>query len=130
MPQISIRATRNLSFYDRMGLPPPPAELITRTSPPGREPNRRRHDSKIPGAIRRLYRLAHLTINTPSELLEFLEAYHNNPNDPIAFATALAYNEWIDRIFGYRAQLLKKHIYSHASYRLPVGFDTISRIWR
>lgn len=73
----------------------------------------------------------HRLLNRPSEIAEFMHAvYYNLPQGPLAIATALAYNEAIDQAYGRRAQWMKQNVYTQPWYRLPVGLDTLSRIWR
>ena len=137
LPNITFRPARNRALYNQHGIPLPDVEMQIRR-PPLRgagsrlppEYNRRRKDQKIPYGIRRIYTFMHKALDEPSEYLEFLTAYQQNANDPAAFATALAFNQAVDYSVGTRARLLKKHVYQSKHWNLPVGYDTLSRIWR
>lgn len=83
----------------------------------------------MPHGYRRLLSLANRTYGRASEYLELTDAFAANP-DPAQLVTALAINEAIDRIYGTRARLLKRHVYRSGYWPFPVGFDTLSRIWR
>ncbi len=134
LPAISFRPPRTNAPYGRLNLRPPPYEMVIRTPPrgPGRTPefHRRRKDQKIPYGVQRIYTLMHKALDEPSEWLEFMSTFWANFPDPAAITTALALNQAVDYAYGTRAQALKKHLYSHDLYTLPVGLDTLSRLWR
>ena len=136
LPQISFRPMRGTAAYGRLSLPSPGYEMVVR-KPPARgygrkrpEATRRRKDAKLDFGINRLYALVNRTYGRADEYLDFISAFQNN-RTPLAVATQLAINEAVDYSYGARAQALRKNIYSNPDYwRLPVGFDVISRIWR
>lgn len=139
LPQISFRPPRNETKYHAIAAPVPAYEMLIRRPParPGKqrirdEFNRRRHDAKPDFGFNRIYSLMHRALDNPSEYLDFLNTVDNNfQGGPTAIATALAFNEYIDYKYGIRARLLRKHIYQNPRrWQLPVGYDTISRIWR
>ncbi len=135
-PQFSFRPPRNTQRYIQAGIQPPPYEMVVRVSRaggPGRPPpeiNRRRKDAKIHWGINRIYTLLNRYYGPYTEWAEAAALFEANFHDPGALTTALAVNAAVERSFGARARLLKKHVYSQDFYNLPVGYDTISRLWR
>ncbi len=138
LPQISFRPTRARARYLEAGLPVPAYEMVTRAPPArayGRTPirperNRRRKDAKLDFGYNRLLSFINRTYGEYDEYADFVSAWQNN-RSPLGVATVLAMNEAIDYSFGLRARTLRKHIYSNPDiWRLPVGFDTLSRLWR
>ncbi len=138
IPSYTLAETRNRNYYQRAEVPVPSHELIAHTAPPrtgGRtrgpppEQHRRRHDAKTDYGLNRLYRLNHM-LHSADEYLEVLHAFQNN-HTPMAIATALAMNQAIDVAYGRRGRFLRDKIYRNPEYwTLPVGYDTLSRIWR
>ncbi len=91
--------------------------------------NRRRHDQKTDYGYNRLLGFINRTYGSSSEYLEFLTAFQNNP-EFMQFVTALGLNQAVDRYYGERANWLKQNVYSSQHWRLPVGYDALSRLWR
>ncbi len=120
-------------------MPVPAYEMLIRSAPtrfggrtrgPAPEQYRRRHDAKLDFGYNRLLGFINRTYGNYDEYVEFLHAWQQNfMYGPIAVATALGLNEATDRAFGWRAKQLKKG-YRAVDWRFPVGFDTLSRIWR
>lgn len=140
LPNISFRPPRSSRRYAAIQAPTPQYEMLLRV-PPRRfagasrlppEPNRRRHDAKLNFGLNRLYRLMHRTYGNYTEYMEFLHAFQNNwQAGPLAVATALSLNEGIDRAYGARGRFLRDRIYRDPDlWQLPVGYDTLSRLWR
>lgn len=139
-PQISYRATRNVGRYERANVPVPEMELILRNPPPrtgGRtrgpppEKHRRRKDQKNTYGFNRIQQFQHRLLDTPSELLEFWHAFQTNADQGLyAVATALAANEAVDYTYGTRGRILRDKVYRSGYWKLPVGYDTLSRLWR
>lgn len=131
LPFVTVRRARHSEILDGRNRALPGAVLTTRR-PNERRPerNRRRFDEKIPAGFRRVYALANRTINRPSEYLEVLEAWNTSGGDLQRFAGTLAINEAIDLAYGARARFLKEKVYGSALWTLPVGWDTLSRLWR
>lgn len=135
IPNISFRSTRSPQRYLQTGIPVPTAEMVASYAPPGGsgryppEYNRRRKDQKIPYGIARLYRLLSTYYGPVTEWLELNHIYQLNKHDPAALMTALAVNQAVERAYGERASILKQ-VYKQSFYTLPVGYDTISRLWR
>lgn len=138
LASITFANTRNQSFYERYGVPHPSHEMLIRVPPhrtggrtpgPPPEESRRRHDAKPFGYFRRYYRLQH-AIHSYDEYLEFLAAWQNS-RTPTELATSLALNQWVDYAYGTRGRFLRDKVYRNRSlWNLPVGYDTLSRIWR
>ena len=138
LPQITLRPIRRIADYQNAGFPIPPYELISSIplqrgygrGPARPEATRRRHDAKLDFGLNRLYVLANKTLHPITEFLEFQDAFRYN-NNPFAVATALAINQAMDVAAGTRGRLLRDKIYRNPDlWRLPVGYDTLSRIWR
>ncbi len=140
MPEVTFRPPRNTGKYEELGLPFPEYEFAYRKTPargygagPKRpEPNRPRHDAKVDYGLMRYYRFFHRTFGSYTEYVEFADAFENNFHlGPMAVATALAMNEYIDFTYGKGATTLRDQVYRDpALWRLPVGFQTLSRLWR
>lgn len=97
------------------------------------ERNRRRRDTKVPGAYQTFLRVVYNTYGRYSEWMEFADATGGTiarGGTLLDMAHALAWNEIIDQVYGTRARMLRRHIYSHPLYVLPVGLDALSRFWR
>ena len=79
----------------------------------------------------RMLSLINRTYGPYSEWLDLQDAFRNNwQYGAGSIATALAFNEAVDRSYGARARLLKRSVYSKSWYRLPVGYDALSNLWR
>lgn len=90
------------------------------------EGNRQRRDKKAKRYIQAL-QFVNRTYGTASEVAEVAYAWKNSATLS-DFVEAIAINEAIDRIYGGRARLLRKHIYNKPWYQLPVGLDMGARI--
>lgn len=134
LPSMSLRAPRNTGKYKSLRAPIPVAELAIRAGgipPSGRfrpEPNRRRHDAKLNIGYNRLLRFVNQTYGNYSELLELWDAYSRNTGF-LNIGTALALQQAVDVAYGARSGYLRDYLYRD-NWRLPVGFDTLSRLWR
>lgn len=93
------------------------------------EANRPRQDKKVPGRYAAFLRFVNRTWGTYSEMEEFAEAWSQSAT-LYAVVEALFYNEMIDRVYGTRMNLLKRHVYSKSFYTLPIGLDALSNAWR
>lgn len=72
----------------------------------------------------------HRTYGSYTEYLDFLSAFQHN-NTPIGIATALALNEVVDQAYGRKAKVVRDRIYRNPNlWRFPVGYETLSRLWR
>lgn len=142
IPQISLRPTRSVRRYEALKLAAPDLEMVVRTAPkrrggelgsgrgPVQEYHRRRRDDKLTLGFRRAYRLLH-KIDRPSEYLEFITTVRQNWDlGPIGIATALALNEATDYKYGARGRFLRDRVYRSDYWNLPVGYDTLSHLWR
>lgn len=92
------------------------------------EGNRQRRDKKAKRYIQAL-QFVNRTYGTAGEVGEVAYAWKNSATLS-DFVEAIAINEAIDRIYGTRARLLRKHIYRKPWYKLPVGLDMGERIVR
>lgn len=137
-PQITFRPTRNRYLYDQYGIPLPQSEMHVRTAPqrfggrtrgPPPEEHRRRKDAKLDIGYNRVLRLINRTYGRASEYLEFQHAFQHNET-AYEIATALAINEAIDHSYGARGRFLRDEVYRSGYWHLPVGYDTLSRLWR
>ena len=90
------------------------------------EGNRQRRDKKAKRYIQAL-QFVNRTYGTYTEVAEVAYAWKNSATLS-DFVEAIAINEAIDRLYGTRARLLKKHIYNKPWYKLPVGLDMGARI--
>lgn len=141
LPVFKMAPTRAVGLYERAGLPVPDLELQIAEPPPrgrglGRGGNgpppeafRRRHDSKVPYGYRRLLAMLNRTYGPISEYLEISRAIDSARN-PLELSTLLALNQAVDIAYGRRSQWLKKNVYNSQEWTLPVGYDTLSRLWR
>jgi len=111
-------------------------ELIVSNAPPSHllkrrpERHRRRHDQKVPFLYNRALSLVNRTYGRYDEYAEVVDAYNNNPNDPIGFLTAVGLNQATDAIYGKRAEILKKQVYNQSWYQLPIGLDAVQSLWQ
>lgn len=134
LPSLTLRPTRNIGKYKSARLPVPLSELSLRAGgipPSGRfrpEFNRRRQDAKLNIGYNRLLRFVNQTYGNYTELLELWDAIGRNQG-LLNIGTALALNQAVDVAYGARAGYLRDHLYRD-NWRLPVGFDTLSRLWR
>lgn len=103
---------------------------IARQHPQRPEQSRRRKDQKVPRGYRRLLSLVNRTYGPYSEYMETVHAFQQSAGDPSRFVELMAINQAIDVVYGKRAKLLKEHVYSHKLWVFPVGYDTLSRLWR
>lgn len=90
------------------------------------ESNRRRHDQKVRGGVRRYYAFVRRVVGPVSEWKEAHDTIAANLHDPAAMMTALAINEAVDYAYGKRGQWIQRHIHEKPWYRLPVGVQTIT----
>ena len=134
LPQFKFAPARAVHRYSAAGLPQPAWEMQVSwpptsggTRPP--EWQRRRHDSKVPGFYNRLLALISQTYGRLSEFGDLSSAILQNLGSPLAIASAVALEHAVDVAYGSRARFLKEHIYGRY-YHLPVGIDTLSRLWR
>lgn len=129
-PHVTIRSPRGR--YSGTGA----RALLSIRRPNQRRPerHRRRQDQKSNTGYRRLLTLVNRTYGPISEYLELIVAYdlaHSEGYfDAERFITLVAINEAIDRIYAKRARLLKRHVYQSGYWPFPVGYDTLSRLWR
>lgn len=136
LPQISFGQVRGPGRYLTQGMPIPDAELQL-TFPPGRggpplppEENRRRRDDKIPGWYGAALSVINRTYGELDEYGDVISAVRASGGSPVGFLANIGFNEAVDRYYGSRAKYLRRHIYSQPFYRLPVGLDALSRLWR
>ncbi len=138
LPNITLRPTRSSRLYAAIQAPTPAYELSLSTPPdrtarstgPPAEAQRRRKDAKLDFGLNRFRALANRGLNPLTEFLEFQDATRFN-STPLGLATALAINQGIDVYYGRRAILLRDNIYRNPNlWRLPVGYETLSRLWR
>lgn len=123
-PTLSVRQTSHRFKQYPSNIRPTHLLYIRRNNARKRpEENRRRHDQKVPHGYRRLLSVINRTYGEYSEYAEVADAVTANRGDPGAILTALAGNQAIDYLYGKRAQLLKRRIYSSKYYQLPVGID-------
>ncbi len=135
LPRINFATPRSNAFFGGRGMPMPDYQMQVShppSAPGGRPPdeNRRRRDSKVPFFYNRFLSIVNRTYGPYSEFMEFMHALNFSRGNPVAFATAMATNQAIDRYYGARAQALKRHVYSTKYWNLPVGYDALSRLWR
>lgn len=120
-PIVTIRPTRS-RFIEA-----PRTIYIRSRSRKGTRPeyHRRRRDKKVGRGYRRLLSFVNRTYGRFDEFAEVADAFGNNVG-PVEALTALAVNEAVDRYYGARARMLRRHIYSKDWYKLPVGIDAIT----
>lgn len=141
LPTLKIAPARE-QYRKRYALPQPKLELAATVQPlrprggvflPARkrhETTRRRQDSKLSHGYMRTLAFINRTYGEYDEYRQFADAVLQNRGDNLAIATALGINEAVDYAYGARARALKRHIYEKDFYRLPVGIDALSRLWR
>lgn len=105
----------------------------SRTARKFSERNRRRHDRKVYGRYAAFLSVVNKTYGRYSEWNEFSDAIGGtimSGGTLLDMAEALLINEAIDRLYGARMGLLKRFVYSHPLYTLPIGVDALSNFWR
>lgn len=137
--RLAFAPPRAYGYYQGMGAPVPNYEMLVTLLPGTRyaqggnrippEENRRRMDSKVPGFYNRALAFINKYYGRPEEWLDFMVAVHAGNGNLLATLSNLAYNEAIDYSYGAKARYLKRHVYSQDYYRLPVGLDTLSRLF-
>lgn len=97
------------------------------------EKHRVRQDTKVYGRYTAFLSLVNKTYGRYSEWNEVADAFSSTlgvGGTPLELAESLLINEFIDRIYGVRANFLKQELYSRRWYVLPIGVDALSNFWR
>ena len=127
IPQVRFgpaRASAQRGLYEMQTAFPPQRQAGTGGIPP--EVSRRRHDSKIPGGINRIYQAMHNYVGRPSEYIELQQIFQDNISQgPMALLTALAINEAIETSIGSANRLVRDNVYRSAYYNLPIGLQSL-----
>lgn len=86
----------------------------------------RRSERKTSKAYINMLAFINQTYGRYSEYREVIDNWLQAEGDLVLFANLQAASEVVDNIYGTRAKLLKKHVYSQPWYNLPWGIDLIT----
>lgn len=93
------------------------------------EENRRRQDSKLQNLYNRTRSAFNRNFGHITEYGDFASAVYYGKGALGLTTTYLAMNEAVDRLYGARAKWLRESVYKQHWYTLPVGIDTLSRLF-
>lgn len=141
VPETKFARTRALQWYAAKGVPVPDAEAIFSSAPPrlpvrrtGQGPPdehyRKRQDVKVTRFWALYYQMLSKTYGRFTEWLDFQQVVMQNWGNPLAIMIGLGLNEAVDYSYGYAHRQVKKRLYRSRYWTLPVGFITLSRLWR